>query len=178
MFKINNEDNSISMTRGDIAFFGVTLTDKSDNEVLFQAGDLIRITVYEKKDCEKVVLKKDFYINEESEIAEIYLTKDDTRFGDVISKPTDYWYEVELNPDTMPQTIIGYDEDGPILFRLYPEGDNTYSKQALDVKEISVVDDELDLQSERPVKNKVVARALLSIDQTLNEIKAMLLQNE
>lgn len=36
----------------------------------------------------------------------------------------DYWYEVELNPETEAQTIIGYDEDGPKIFRLYPEGDD------------------------------------------------------
>lgn len=41
----------------------------------------------------------------------------------MVNKPTDFWYEVELNPDTAPQTIIGYDkETGAKIFRLYPEG--------------------------------------------------------
>ena len=45
--------------------------------------------------------------------------------GEVINKPTNYWYEIELNPNTQPQTIIGYDEDGEKLFVLYPEGSDT-----------------------------------------------------
>jgi hypothetical protein len=34
----------------------------------------------------------------------------------------DYWYEVELNPDEDCQTIVGYDEDGAKVLRLFPEG--------------------------------------------------------
>ena len=175
MFKINSEDNSIYMTRGDTAFFGVTMADKSGNNVLFQSGDIVRITVYEKKDCENVVLKKDFFINEETDTAEIYLSKDETRFGGIINKPTDYWYEVELNPETMPQTIIGYYEEGPVILRQYPEGNN---QVYVDPDDIAVIDDELNLQSERPIQNKVVARALLSIEQSLSEIKELISQKE
>jgi hypothetical protein len=55
----------------------------------------------------------------------ITLTGEDTKLGNPISKPEDYWYEVELNPLTAPQTIIGYDEKGPKVLRLYPEGGET-----------------------------------------------------
>jgi len=44
------------------------------------------------------------------------------KIGDVINKPTDYWYEIEINPETKPQTIIGYDENGEKILKLYPEG--------------------------------------------------------
>lgn len=47
---------------------------------------------------------------------------DETKIGEYISKPKEYWYEIELNPETYPQTIIGYDEDGPKVLILYPEG--------------------------------------------------------
>jgi hypothetical protein len=50
------------------------------------------------------------------------LSKEDTKIGKKVNKPVDYWYEVELNPDTYPQTIVGYDEDGAKIFKLYPEG--------------------------------------------------------
>ena len=53
---------------------------------------------------------------------EIFLHGAETKFGEVINKPVDYWYEVELNPETKPQTIIGYDEDGAKVFKLFPEG--------------------------------------------------------
>ena len=52
----------------------------------------------------------------------ISLNKEDTTIGDIINTPIDYWYEVQLNPETNPQTIIGYDENGAKIFRLYPEG--------------------------------------------------------
>lgn len=120
MFKVH-EDNSIYATRGDIVFFSVTAED-SGVPYHFQPGDVVRITIYGKKDAENVVLQKDFPVSVASESVSIYLDKEDTTIGEVISKPKDYWYEVELNPDTAPQTIIGYDEDGPKLFKLFPEG--------------------------------------------------------
>lgn len=120
MFRIN-EDLSIYVTRGDMAAFTVG-ADNNGEAYTFQPGDLVRLKVFEKKNCENVVLCKDFTVKEATQAAQIALTGEDTRIGEVISKPTDYWYEVELNPLTAPQTIIGYDEDGPKIFRLYPEG--------------------------------------------------------
>lgn len=120
MFVVN-EDMSIYATRGDVVFFSLTADEAGANH-MFQPNDVVRFTVYGKKDAENVVLQKDFPIFEETETVPIFLGEEDTRFGDIISKPTDYWYEVELNPDSYPQTIIGYDEDGAKIFRLYPEG--------------------------------------------------------
>ena len=58
------------------------------------------------------------------ESVEIELTSDETRIGDYINKPVTYWYEIELNPNNNSTTIIGYDDDGPKQFKLYPEGKN------------------------------------------------------
>jgi hypothetical protein len=88
----------------------------------FQTGDVIRFTVMEKKGCDNVVMSKDFIVESPTYNVNISLKREDTRIGEVISKPKDYWYEIELNPETVPQTIIGYDEQGPKVFRLYPEG--------------------------------------------------------
>ena len=125
MFKVN-EDKSIYMTRGDIASFSFSaLTTDSEGaqvQYQFQPGDTLRLKIFEKKGCDKVLLSKDFPIEEAAYTVSIQLSKEDTRFREEISKPTDYWYEIELNPETYPQTIIGYDEDGPKIFRLYPEG--------------------------------------------------------
>lgn len=120
-----NEDLSIYVTRGDVLFFAVTMKDDDGNQHNFSEGDVVRVKVYGKKNASEVVLEKDFRIYADSEMAEIYLTKEDTKIGDVISKPTDYWYEIELNPDTEPQTIVGYDEDGAKVFKLFPEGADT-----------------------------------------------------
>ncbi len=121
MYKIN-DDLSIHITRGDIAFLNLTATDEDEEPYVFQPGDIVRITVCEKKKCDSVVLQKDFLITSEGETAELFLDEQDTKIGKVISKPIDLWYEVELNPETDPRTIIGYDEEGPKIFRLYPEG--------------------------------------------------------
>jgi hypothetical protein len=68
------------------------------------------------------VLQKDTKVTSASTKVSISLLSADTKIGEYINKPTDYWYEIELNPDTAPQTIVGYDEDGAKVFRLYPEG--------------------------------------------------------
>ena len=89
MFKVN-EDLSIYVTRGDIVTLSVTAEDNGEAYV-FQPGDLVRIKVFGKKDCETVVLQKDFPITSETEEVEIFLDERDTKIGGVISKPTDYW---------------------------------------------------------------------------------------
>lgn len=122
MFKIDKTDLSIHVTRGDSLFFGVKAKNESGDFYRFILGDLLRIKVYKKKNCSDVVVEKEFPVTIEGEEQQIYLSGTETKIGDVISKPTDYWYEVELNPYTDPQTVIGYDEDGARLFRLYPEG--------------------------------------------------------
>jgi hypothetical protein len=116
---------TIHVTRGDVATFTVGATvGEGENKVpyIFRVGDVVRFTVCGKKDYSNVVLQKDFAVTEETEEAEIQLESENTKFGEVISKPTDYWYEVELNPDTKPQTIIGHDDNGAKVFKLYPEG--------------------------------------------------------
>lgn len=120
MFVIN-EDLSIYITRGDAAVFSVG-ANVGETAYTFRDGDVVRFKVFAKKDCEDVVLQKDTEVTEATSTVEITLNGTETTISEVISKPTDYWYEVELNPDTHPQTIIGYDENGAKVFRLFPEG--------------------------------------------------------
>lgn len=163
MFTIN-DDNSIYATRGDIVFFSVTAED--DGVVhKFQPGDVLRIKVYGKKDAENVVLQKDFPVAEVCEEVEIFLTEEDTKIGEVISKPKDYWYEVELNPGENPQTIVGYDEDGAKVFKLFPEGDDIPPAVVPEPEDIPVVDDELDMTSDRPVANSAIAKAIAGVQE-------------
>lgn len=161
MFTIN-DDLSIYVTRGDIVFFTVTAAENDENYI-FQPGDVVRMKVTEKKDCETVAFQKDFAVVEETETVKILLTEDETKIGDVISKPTDFWYEIELNPFTNPQTIIGYDEEGAKIFKLFPEGKDV-EETTVTPEDIPVVDDELSLTSERPVQNQAVARAVTDLN--------------
>jgi lysophospholipase L1-like esterase len=163
MFVINNDDNSIYATRGDIVLFSVTAEDEGV-KYQFQPGDVVRIKVYGRKDAENVVLQKDFPVGEACDAVEIFLSEEDTKIGEVISKPTDYWYEVELNPLTNPQTIIGYDEDGAKVFKLFPEGDDVPEYVPEEEEDIPLVDRELDLASPRPVENQAISKAFAQLE--------------
>lgn len=121
MFKIN-KDQSIYLTRGDIASIEVSAKKSENEQYIFQKGDVLRLQVFEKGNCESVVLRKVVNVLEESPTVDIYLNKDDTSIGGTINRPKDYWYEIELNPETTPQTIVGYDDEGAKVFRLFPEG--------------------------------------------------------
>lgn len=124
MFTIDT-DKTISVTRGDSGSFVVPVN------YAFQESDVLRLKVFRKKTCEDVVLQRDFKLDGTCEAVTIdgtttslFLTEEETRkiSTKIISKPVDYWYEIELNPESNPQTIVGYDGDGPKIFRLYPEG--------------------------------------------------------
>ena len=123
MIKID-EEKTIHLTRGDTATIVVTAQNDDGSNYEFQKGDTLRLKVMSKKKVEEIVLTKDIIIDSNKESVEIELTSDETRIGDYINKPITYWYEVELNPDNNSTTIIGYDENGPKQFKLYPEGTN------------------------------------------------------
>lgn len=167
MFTIES-DKTINVTRGDVVYFSVSAQDSESNEnYIFQAGDIVRFTVYGKKDAENVVLQKDFLVSTPSEEVEIFLDESDTKIGEPISKATVYWYEVELNPDIKPITIIGFDEEGAKIFRLYPEGVVLPEDEESDEEVFVGVDDELDPYSNRPVKNKAIARAVVALNDAI-----------
>ena len=155
MFKIN-DDLSIYVTRGDAVVFNLNATTDDGETYIFKPEDMVRIKIMEKKGCDVVVFQKGFTITEETDTVEIALTGEETTIGDVISKPTDYWYEIELNPFTNPKTIIGYDDEGGAkIFKLFPEGN-----KELKPKDIPIIDKELDLYSDRPVENQAIAWAV------------------
>ena len=120
MFKIDS-DKTIHITRGDIGSISIgAKLEGSDYE--FQEGDIVRFKVFKSKDCSCIEIQKDVEVEATGTGINISLQSDETKIGEVISKPIDYWYEIEVNPDTAPQTIVGYDEEGAKIFRLYPEG--------------------------------------------------------
>lgn len=156
-----NDDLSIYATRGDIVFFSVQ-AEEDGVPHKFQPGDVVRIKIYGKKNATNVVLEKDFTVTEEAESVEIFLDGEDTKIGGVISKPVDYWYEVELNPRSHPQTLIGYDDEGAKVFKLYPEGADLVPMLP-DAEDVPFIDHDLDLTSPRPVENQAVARAIVQL---------------
>ncbi|MBQ8796539.1 MAG: hypothetical protein IJZ54_08965 [Clostridia bacterium] len=124
MFVIN-DDMTIYATRGDTGVFNV-MAKLDDTDYTFRKDDVVRFKVFEKKKCDRVVLQKDVKVTEETTTVQITVEDSETKIGDIINKPVDYWYEIELNPEKNAQTILGYDEDGPKIFRLFPEGGEIY----------------------------------------------------
>ena len=120
MFVVN-DDKSIYVTRGDAGAFNVQ-AKLGDTDYTFRVGDVVRFKVFEKKKCDKVVLVKDVRVTEETDTVLVFVDTNDMKFGKVINKPVDYWYEIELNPQGHAQTIIGYDDDGAKILKLFPEG--------------------------------------------------------
>lgn len=122
MFEPEEKDLSIHINRGDIGTLTIRAKKKDGSFYTFQEEDIIRLGVYKKGNFKMMVLKKDITVEDATSSVDIPLTKEDTTIGGIINKPVDYWYEIQLNPDTNPQTIIGYDKKGAKIFRLYPEG--------------------------------------------------------
>lgn len=137
MFVVH-DDMTIYATRGDVVYFSVEKKVGNSN-YQFQPGDVVRIKICEKKNYAKVFLLKDFVVEEATASVNIFLDKWDMKFGDLINKPTDYWYEVELNPDTFPDTFIGHNENGPAVFKLFPETKDVVEGEIPDEKENSAV---------------------------------------
>lgn len=115
-------DKTINITRGDIGVINITAKVSTTSKYVFKVGDVVRFSVMQANKCEKILLSKDVEVNEEKTEVSIELVSADTKIGEIVNKPTTYWYEVVLNPDTEPETIIGYDKDGAKKFILYPEG--------------------------------------------------------
>jgi len=138
MFVVN-EDNSIFCTRGDCGTMVVSY-ERDGAPYLFQPEDVVRFQAYHKKGCHEVVIQKEIVVGIESETVAIYLSAADTKIGEIISKPVDYWYEIELNPYTNPETIIGYDDDGAKVFRLFPEGADANIEPPADIPVDEVCD--------------------------------------
>ena len=172
MFTIT-DDLSIYVTRGDIVHLNVSAVNES-GAYKFKVGDVVRFKIFAKKDCSDIIFQKDFPVTTESETAEIFLTGHETRIGGLINKHSDYWYEIELNPESNPQTIIGYDEDGAKIFRLFPEG-RTLDKEEPEItpEDVAILDDELDITSLKPVENRAIVRGIERTAQRVtNELNA------
>lgn len=113
------EGTTIKLNRGDVLSFVLTI-DNGDDPYTFQEGDKITFSVYSKgKMNEKAVLLKEVDATPNATSLTIECTNEDTKIGDLINKPMEYWYELELNNE---YTILGYDESGAKQLILYPEG--------------------------------------------------------
>lgn len=118
-------DRNIRITRGDLLPITVTANNEIDGkDYEFQAGDVVRFKIFDSKDNKKVYLQKDFKVEGISTEKSIEIPAEEMKIGEMKNKPIDYWYEIEVNPDTArTMTIEGYRKDeGPAIITILPEG--------------------------------------------------------
>lgn len=114
------DGTTIKINRGDVLNLTLNLTLDNGTAYTFQPGDVIVFSLYNKGALNKeAILLKTITVSEASESLDITLTSEETKIGDLINKPVDYWYEIELNNQ---YTVIGYDDDGAKILTLFPEG--------------------------------------------------------
>lgn len=114
------DGTTIKVNRGDTLNFTFSIIKDNGSNYTFQIGDKITFAIYNKEGLNsKAVFLKTIEVLSECQTIEIDLTSEDTKLGILINKPVDYWYEIDLNDEHI---IIGYDDTGAKIFRLYPEG--------------------------------------------------------
>ena len=119
-------DNVIYINRGDEGRlpFKIPIKEQTDGKKFYQfkVGDVVTFGVYNKKGYDEpaLILKK-ITIEKTTETCYIPLASDDTRFGELINKETEYWYEISLNKET----VLGHrhrKDGGARILWLLPEG--------------------------------------------------------
>lgn len=121
-WKYDEETKTIKVNRGDKLPLTLSLPIDEENNYTFKVGDKVTFGVYEKKGYSKnAMLLKEIIVEEERKFVDISLTGEETRIGELIDKPVEYVYEIQLNDD---ETVIGQDDDGDKIFELWAEGSN------------------------------------------------------
>lgn len=114
------DGTTIKLNRGDILSFALSIEKDDQTLYTFQEGDKVTFSIYRKnKMNEEALLLKEVNATPNETILTIQCTSEETRIGDLINKPIEYWYEIELNGDI---TVLGYDDEGAKKLILYPEG--------------------------------------------------------
>lgn len=118
MQKVSN--SIIEVNRGDELNLKLSLKLDSGNTYTFEEGDKVIFSLYNKgKMNEKAILIKEVNATPNTTTLDISFTNEETKIGEMINKPVEYWYEIELNDR---YTVIGYDDTGAKKLILYPEG--------------------------------------------------------
>lgn len=118
MFDIDYNKN-ISVTWGDVG----TIVLKARGEGKFPAGAVLRLTIHGRYKPFDVEVAKDITIEEETQVVQINLDVEDTSFCPREGVEQEFSYDITLNPDTAPQTLVGYElKNGPKNFVILPKG--------------------------------------------------------
>ena len=114
------EGTTIKLNRGDVLSLTLSVSYTDGTSYSFTANDTVVFSVYNKNQMSgNAVFMKTINVTTPGQTLPVNLTSNDTKFGNLIDKPVEYWYEFELNNQ---YTVLGYDDSGPKKLILYPEG--------------------------------------------------------
>lgn len=116
---VKTEGTTIKIFRGDCGNIYFSKTDSEGNIEQFKKGDKVVLSVKNNFGESTALLRKEFVVESDSDKVEISFSKEDTKFVDLISEPIDYEYDIKVNDC---HTIIGHDDSGSKIFRVYPSG--------------------------------------------------------
>lgn len=130
------EGTTLHITRGDetkekynrLAFeYPIyNLATKQEEKYKFQPDDRITFVVMNKKGyTQEEILRKEYTLRDigytdETEVAELPLTKEETKKFPLSNKKQTFWYDIVLNDST---TILGFDDEGAKQLIVYPESE-------------------------------------------------------
>lgn len=134
------EGTTIRINRGDTLPLRLTIpiyeTDEDNEFILdedgnriiksyyeFKEGDVVTFGIYNKRGLsDNALVLKTITVDTPTIEVNFTLSSEEMKIGELINKPTDYWYEVQLDDGNMVRTVIGYDTNGTKVLKLYPEG--------------------------------------------------------
>lgn len=113
---------TIKCNRGDKGGIVFQKRNKVTGELeKFNIGDKVIFSVKNNFAEKDAVIRKTVEVTEETDSVIFRLSKKDTTIGELIAEPVTYQYDIAQNEDV---TLLGYDDDGPKYFIVYPEGSN------------------------------------------------------
>ena len=122
MFIIDEDGTTLKVTRGQSGTITFGAITPEGEPYTFLVGDVVRLNVTKAGKENMVVMSVDSVVESDTDEVSISITSFDSKIGNAINKPVEYWYDIELNPDSsIAQMLLGYDDDGPMIFKLYPE---------------------------------------------------------
>lgn len=119
---IKTEGSTIKVFRGDSGHFDISKTDSEGNIEQFKKGDKVILSVKENFGENTVLLRKTKLVDEDCNKISFFITEEDTiSLTNLISEPIDYEYDIKVE-GLENSTIIGHDDSGAKLFKVYPTG--------------------------------------------------------
>lgn len=119
---VKTDGTTIKVFRGDSGHIDISKTDTDGNIEQFQQGDKVILSVKENFGTDDVLLRKTITVSENCNSVEIPITAEESiSLSELISEPVEYEYDIKVEGSDY-STIIGHDDSGAKIFKVYPTG--------------------------------------------------------